>query len=134
MKVKNVALVFLAVTWMATLAFAGEGKTDVLKAGKEGKFTLNQESQVGGITLQAGTPYVIQHQVIDGVHYVRFEAGFTSNNETVRLSPTDVGVIKCTVEPLSEKAKETRIFSEKRADGRHITRVEVAGEDVAHVF
>jgi hypothetical protein len=134
MKLKNIALLFLAVTWMATLALAGQDKTDVLKAGKEGKFTLSQQAQVAGITLQPGTPYVIQHQVIDGVHYVRFEAGFTGNNETVRLSPTDVGVIKCTVEPLSQKAQETRIFTEKRSDGLHITRVEVAGEDVALIF
>ena len=134
MKVKNVALLFLAVMWISTLALAGQDNSGILKAGKEGKFTLDEKTQVGDVTLQSGTPYVIQHRVIDGVHYVRFQAAFTGSDEKVQLSPTDIGVMKCTVEPLSKKADETRIFTEKRSDGLHITRVEVAGENVAHVF
>jgi len=133
MKVKYFALLFLAVMWVGTLAQAGD-KSGILKAGKEGKFTLDQQAQVGGITLQQGTPYVIQHTVVDGVHYVRFEEAFTGNDERTHLSPTDMGVIKCRVEPLSEKATETRIFTEKQSDGLHITRVEVAGENVVHIF
>ena len=134
MKVRNVAVLFFAVTWMAALAFAGQDKTNVLKTGKEGKFTLQEQAQAGNITLQPGTPYVIQHRVIDNVHYVRFAAGFTGSNETMNFAPSDIGVIKCTVEPLNKKANETRIFTEKRPDGLHITKVEVAGENVAHIF
>jgi hypothetical protein len=134
MKTKNVALLFVAFMWIGTLALAGQDTSRILKAGKEGKFTLDEKTQVGDVTLQSGTPYVIQHRVIDGVHYVRFQEAFTGNTETVQLKPTDLGVMKCTVEPLSKKAGETRIFTEKRSDGLHITKVEVAGEDVAHVF
>lgn len=131
MKVKHVALL-LAIMWIGTLALAGQDPSGMVKTGKESKFTLDQQVQAASVTLHPGRPYLVQHKVVGNDHFLRFVDASTSGVENIQWGPTDVGVIKCRVEPLGKTATETEIFTEKQADGLHITRVEIAGESDAH--
>lgn len=42
--------------------------------------------------------------------------------------------IVCKTEPLGKKVEETAVHSEERDGVRTITRIEIRGENVAHVF
>ncbi len=44
------------------------------------------------------------------------------------------GEAKCKLEPLGKKATQTKVYSTKEDGTYRVTRVEVAGENVAHLF
>ena len=52
----------------------------------------------------------------------------------MQMGPTTTKEIKCTVEPLSQKVKQTAVYIDNASGTRRVTRIEVAGENVAHVF
>jgi hypothetical protein len=81
---------------------------------------------VGDVVLPAGK-YVFMHQVSGGQHM----ATFVSAAGTVSKTTTEV---KCTNEPLEQEVAQTSVTVEKIGGVDRITRIEVAGEKVAHVF
>lgn len=120
-----------------TIAFAANEQ--VVKVGKKGDVTFNEPTQVGDITLPPGH-YVFKHRVSGDDHFVNFvgakemhHAG-SSMTTTMQTGPTTSQEIKCTVEPLNQKVKQTSIHSYNSSGMRKVTRIEVAGENVAHVF
>jgi hypothetical protein len=81
---------------------------------------------VGDVVLPAGK-YVFMHQVSGGQHIAKF----VSADGTVSKTTTEV---KCTNETLEQKVTRTSVIVEKIGGVDRITRIEVAGENVAHVF
>lgn len=94
-----------------------------IKVGKKGQIVLDKETKVGDATLMAGT-YQIQHRVEGADHIVVF-------NSRMGMKPIEV---KCKLEPLQKKASETAMFLNTADGGPRIVRIEIAGENVAHVF
>lgn len=136
MKTRHIALLFLAALCIGSFAQTSEPQSEVLTAGKEGNFNLPEQAKAGGQVLEPGS-YIVQHRVIGNDHYIRLrkiEKTPTVGESYPQFEPTDAGVIKCTVEPLGRKVEKTRIFTEQRADGLHITKVEIAGENDMHIF
>lgn len=139
---KNSLLLTLALMAAALLlntAIALAANEQVVKIGKKGDVTFNEPTQVGDVTLPAGH-YVFQHRVSGDEHFVNFVGakemhhGGSSMTTTMQMGPTAGQEIKCTVEPLNQKVKQTLIFSDNSSGARKITRIEVAGENVAHLF
>lgn len=101
-----------------------------LKVGKNAEITFRTEMKVGDVTLKPGR-YQLQHRVDGGDHFVHF------TELTKGIRPTDTGVpkahpgeAKCRLESLSKKVARTTIY----ATADRVTKVEVAGENVAHLF
>ena len=124
---------------LLNIALAFAANEQVIKVGKKGDVTFNDPTQVGDITLPPGH-YVFRHRVSGDDHFVKFVGAKemhhygTSMTTTMQMGPTTSKEIKCTVEPLNQKVKQTAIYSDNSAGTRKVTRIEVAGENVAHVF
>lgn len=127
------ALLFYA----GTLASAQQHSHE-LKVGKNGEVTFDKATTVGNITLQPGR-YQFQHRVEGTDHLVHFTE-LTKPNPAYPSQPTSgqpkahPGEVKCRLEELGSKASQTRIFLDTGDAPQRIFRVEVRGENVAHLL
>ena len=130
-----VALVGLILVVPTGSAIAA-GDQNVIKVGKKGEIVLSDTTQIGDITLKPGH-YRFQHRVAADEHFVKFTELFMRQGRHTTgqtIGAKDTGEIKCTVEPLKEKVTRTAVYIDTAAGVSKITRIEVAGENVAHVF
>jgi len=114
---------------------AGE-KEHTLKVGKKGDITFDRETRVGDLTLKPGR-YFFQHRTEGEDHFVHF-------TEVTKASPYSTAVggapkahpgeVKCQLETLPSKLSRTTLFYNDEGGVRRLTRIEVAGENVAHLF
>ena len=108
----------------------------VLKLGKKGDFVFTEPTQVGDITLKPGH-YSFQHRVADGEHFVQFtrlQMPQGRHTDAQAIGAKDAGEVKCTVEPLKDKVKQTKLIINNAGGVRKVVRIEVAGENVAHIL
>jgi hypothetical protein len=144
-------------TWIAILAVllaAGalsamqhDHKTTTLAVGQKGDITLTTETMIADITLKPGR-YYIEHRVEGTVqprrvagHFIHFTE-VTPKEHQRRQAVRDAleytvahpGEIECELEALGKKASKTTIVTTTENGIRRITRIEIAGEDVAHIF
>lgn len=107
----------------------------VIKVGKTGEMQFDSEIRVGELTLKPGR-YKFQHRVEGSDHFVHFTE-VTKRNPLSGHSGGEPkahpGEVKCTLEPLNRKVSQTIVVSSTEG-GNHVIRVEVAGENVAHIF
>lgn len=116
----------LAVAWLSSsFALAAEHE-DMLRVGKKGEVAFSTPTKVGDLTLKPGT-YRVQHRVEGEQHFVRFEALGSSGTP-------GQGEVQCKLEPLPKKASQTAVYTTKEDSGARVTKVEIAGENAAHVF
>lgn len=125
---------------MASLMFvnvAAAADQQVIKVGKKGEIMFDQETKVGDVTLKPGH-YQLQHRVEGSDHLVHFtEFKGMHGGYPKGTGPTGIahpGEVKCKLEPLQAKASQTRVTLNTANGERRITRIEIAGENVAHVF
>lgn len=136
-----------AVLFAAAAAFAqghehavtqgqAQGKEQVVKVGKKGEIILAKATQIGDVTLKPGH-YLFQHRVAGNEHFVKFTELLMSqgrHGSGLTTDAKDAGEIKCTVEPLQEKATQTALYSDTTGGMNKIVRITIKGENVAHVF
>ena len=128
-------VVMVAATVVLSITIATAADQQVIKIGKKGEVIFNQPTQVGDITLSPGH-YVLQHRVSGDDHFVKFvsaKAGATMTM-TMPMGETTTKEIKCAVEPLNQKVTQTTVHIDTSSGSRKVTRIEIAGENVAHVF
>ena len=127
------------VTGMLLLSITAASAADeqAVKVGKKGEIMLSQDTQVGDLTLKAGH-YQMQHRVDGSDHMIHFtELKGVHRNPYYESGATGTahpGEVKCRLEPMSAKAKQTAVSMSTEGGARRITRIEIAGENVAHVF
>lgn len=126
-----------------------EHQTAVLAVGDHNdEVTLTTETRIADITLKPGR-YYIDHRVEGTLRPRRVEAHYIHFTEVtsevrqrrqaarnaLRGSPVaHPGDIECTLEALTKPASKTTIVTTEEDGIRRITRIEIAGENVAHVF
>ncbi len=105
-----------------------------LKVGKTGQVTFDKETRVGDITLKPGR-YKFQHRTEGPDHFVHFTEWTKSfpahSSGTPKAHP---GEARCRLEPLSKKVSRTTVYMASEGDAMRVTKVEVGGENVAHLF
>lgn len=109
----------------SSLALAAEHE-HMMKVGKKGEVVFSAPTKVGDLTLKPGT-YRVQHRVEGEQHFIRFEALGASGTP-------GPGEVQCKVEPLSKKVSQTAVYTTTEDTGSRVTKVEIGGENVAHVF
>ena len=109
-----------------------------LVVGETGVVNMPAETKVGNLTLERGR-YRLEHRVDETIHYVKFTL-LSTPYRTERKAVS--GEVACSLEPLGRTASRTAIVtvSEPFVDERsrvffdRMTRIEIRGESVAHVF
>ena len=110
-----------------------------LRVGREDDVTFTKEVRVGEVTLIPGE-YRLQHRVEGADHFVHFEAlvrTVPSAQKTaagLSIPAGQAGEIKCRLEPLPDKVKDTKLHLRKEEGGQRLLKVLIRGENVAHVF
>ena len=137
-KNRNVGLVMTVIATLLLFvgsAVAGE-KEHTMKVGKKGDVTFAKAIQVGDLTLKPGR-YILQHRVEGENHYVHFTeltkgvGTFGTGGGAPKAHP---GEVKCKLEPLSTKVEGTTVYFNTEGGVSRLTKVMIAGENVAHVL
>lgn len=125
--VSSVALVGVAYATAQDMSHQHMQMGQQLKVGKSGEVTFSQSTKVGDVLLPHGS-YRFVHRVAGEDHFVQFTQ--------LTRAGRDFGEIKCQVERLPQTVSQTAITTSPDDAGgaRRITRIEVRGENVAHVF
>lgn len=123
-----------ATLWINTSAAIAAEHEHAMKVGKTGEITFAQETQVGDVTLKPGR-YKFQHRVEGSDHFVHFTQWTkpypVGSSGTPKAHP---GETKCRIEELSKKVSQTTVYTSSESGVNRITKVEVGGENVAHLF
>lgn len=129
--------VMLAATVALSVTVAAAADHQVIKVGKKGEVMFSQETQVSDLTLKPGH-YQMQHRVEGSDHMIHFTElkGVHRDpyHQSAPMGTAHPGEVKCRLEPINAKASETRVELSTEGGVRRITRIEIAGENVAHVF
>ncbi len=132
-------LAFAAVVGMLILNSAPSMAAEhehTLKVGKKGDVTFVKDIQVGDLTLKPGR-YILQHRVDGEDHFIHFTevtkgSGYSgTGGGAPKAHP---GEVKCKLEPLAKTVQGTTLYYDTEGGVNRLTKVEIAGENVAHVF
>ena len=123
-------------TLLLSVIVASAANEQVIKVGKKGEIRFSADTQVGDLTLKAGH-YQMQHRV-DGedhvLHFIELKGGHDPYHRSGATGESHPGEVKCRLEPMNAKAQRTAVTVNMEGGVRRITRVEIEGENVAHVF
>ena len=131
----SLAMTITLMLFYGTTLATAAGSEHALKVGKRGEIRLRIETKVGDLTLNPGR-YKLKHRVDGADHFVRFtewtERQHVSGSEGV---PKDNSFeVRCTLEPLDAKVRRTTAYKIRDGLVLRLTKVEVRGENVAHLF
>ncbi len=132
----------------ALTAAQHEHKTTQMAVGSKGDVTFTAETRIGDITLKPGR-YYIEHRVEGTLqprrvagHYLHFTE-VTAEEHQKRQGAREAigeytvahpGEIQCELQALTKKAAKTTVFTTTENGIYRITRIEIAGENMAHIF
>jgi hypothetical protein len=131
----SIAVAAAALFYTGATAIAEEHE-HAMKVGKTGEVTFAKETKVGDVTLKPGR-YKFDHRVEGSDHFVHFTEwtkpipGPYSQSTEPKAHP---GEVKCRLEELSKKVSQTTIYTTAEGKAERLTKVEVEGENVAHLF
>ena len=104
-----------------------------IRVGKTASVTFSQETQVGNVMFQPGD-YTVRHRVVGTERYMVFQR--TDENYYAGTSQ-DVGKpqrVECRMEPLGSKVSQTTAIFEPEGSVEKLKKIEIAGENVEHLF
>lgn len=131
-------LMMAAAVILMAFPLAGDAgaEDNALQAGEQGHIRLGGVVVAGDLTLRPGT-YRIQHVAEGGKHFVRFtRVGWRrdlSAKSPRRVAAVEAEVI-CEMHMLPEPVGTTRFFITNEGGRSLLTKVEVQGEHMAHLF
>lgn len=135
MKIVQTTLMVLVSLGLLSFTVLAQTSHSKLHVGKKNEIVLKGSTKIADTTLQPGT-YVVQHRVIADRHYVRFQKleEHPGLNLEPTFEPTDAGVFACKLQPVPSKFKTTTVFIDYDAQGAHILKLAIKGEDAFHIF
>lgn len=133
LQIVRAVLVFLVLA--SSFMFAA-GNPETIKVGKTGDIVLSENTVLGDVTLVPGH-YYLKHEVAGSDHFVHFTQQKHVNQHDLTskmMGAAHPGMTKCAIEPLDKKAQQTAVTIDTADGVRRIKRIEIAGENVAHLF
>lgn len=128
-----VTVIALSVLLGSALASGGD-KLALGKAGSKAEIWLPVKTRFSGFALPAGQ-YLLQHRMDGSDHTMTFiqlrSGGSLLSPASHKLMPVRV---RCSLEPLPAKASQTAFYSVAEGDASRAMRLEIKGENVAHIF
>lgn len=117
-----------------SVAATGEHENRALTRGKTGEFTLTTKTKIGGVYLKPGN-YLVRHRIEGTSHRIHFSWLKGASNPLGLVQVVEWPVeVACRVEPLEAKTSSTALTLKYEGGVPRITRIEIRGENVAHVF
>ena len=108
-----------------------------LIVGKKGETTLTQDTRVGKLTLRPGR-YTFQFQTVDKDYFLHVtevaEQDAYYGSDSGGAVKAHLGDVKCRLDPLGKKVQNTAVYVDSGGGIHRITRIELAGGNVAHEF
>lgn len=108
-----------------------------LKVGKTGDVEFRSATMVGDLMLKPGR-YLVQHRTEGADHFVHFTEvtkplpySLGGGEAATKSHP---GEVRCMLTPLNDKVRSTTVYTTKQGETVRVTKVLIAGENVAHVF
>lgn len=130
-------LAVMAGVLLLNVAFAFAASQSATKIGKQGDIYMSRVTKIGDLTLKPGH-YEIQHETANGTqHAFSFQQLGDPDLALQYSDEATIGepaMVSCTLETLTARVKHTRVTTVPDGNERRITRVEIKGENVAHVF
>ena len=113
----------------------GQENGPLLKVGKKAQIILHTDAQVGRLTLNPGR-YLVEHRMHDSGHFMHFSRlkGSRFSNLGATRSARYLGPVKCDLQPLGAKVRQTAVHTHLENGVYRVTRVEIKGETAAHLF
>lgn len=134
MAIRSLSIAVILLLAAVSTTSANDAKK--IKVGKTGAITLKAPTNIGALTLPAGR-YLVQHRVAGPDHHIHFtflkenlSPWARARSGTIEM-PDEVG---CRLEPMKDKARRTIVFTNQEGGSLRISRIEIKGENVAHVF
>jgi hypothetical protein len=126
------AFIFTAALAATLLAGApAVGADGIEKPGKKARITLTSDVRIGDIVLMAGD-YTVQCRERDSDRVMHFKRdGRAKASKSGAISE---GTVPCRTEALSQKASRTAVRLQTDGEVPRVTRIEFAGEDMAHLL
>jgi hypothetical protein len=117
------------------IAARAQDHEHAMKVGKTGEITFDKVTKVGDVTLKPGR-YRFQHRAEGSDHFVHFTEWTKPlpYNQTSGTPKAHPGEVKCRLETLNKKVASTTVFLTTDGDGMRVTKIEVGGENVAHLL
>lgn len=119
------ALFITASAW----AKAGEA----MRTGKTATITFDHETQVGSVMFQPGD-YTVRHHIAGSDHYMVLQRTETSYYDGVSEDVGKPQRVECRIESLGSKVSDTTAAFEPDGKVYKLTKIEIAGETVEHLF
>ena len=128
----------LSAAWMSfqtAAVAAAAGDEHNMKVGKRGEISLGTETKVGDVTLEPGR-YKFQHFTNGSDHSMRLREWTEDNpySGSGAMPRDNVAEVECRLERLNEKVRRTTARLIEEEGTRRLIRLEIAGENVAHIF
>ncbi len=126
-------LPLIATGAMLVTATAWAKAGDSTRVGKTATVSFDRETQVGNVMFQPGD-YAVRHRVIgaeDFMVFQRTEANPYGGDNEEAGKPQRVA---CRIEPLNTKVSDTTASFEPDGNIEKLTKIEIAGENVEHLF
>ncbi len=128
----------LTVVAIVALGAMAAEQLQCITANEQGEIVLNRPATMGDARLRPGL-YSIHSEVVGGKHYVHFveeskkyEVHAADWFEQAPL--TGIAEAKCGTEQVTQKVSATAVYFVEEPTGVRIRKVEVRGEDHAHIF
>ena len=132
MKMLSLVVAVILALGMVGTAYGTEHKGKTF--GKTGEITLTTKTKIGGVALKPGS-YLVRHRVEGTSHRIHFSWLKGASNPLAPVQVVEWPVeVACRVEPMGAKASSTALFLSYDSGVPRITRIEIKGERVAHVF
>lgn len=132
-KKRFVAVVSMLIVLTGALAFASD-KIAPGKVASKAEIWLPVKTRFSGFALPAGQ-YVLQHRVEGSDHIMTFvQLGTRNHSVSSRTHGLMPVMVRCKLEPLAAKASETAFYSVAEDGTNRAIKLEIKGENVAHIF
>lgn len=119
------ALLFTGFAWAKT----GEAT----RVGRTATINFAHETQVGDVMFKPGD-YTVRHRVVGSDHFMVFQRTEESPSGGASYDVGKPQQVQCNVESLAAKVSDTTASFEPEGNIDKLTKIEVAGENVQHLF
>ncbi len=128
----------LLITAFVVLGASAAEQLQCLRANDQGEIVLERQARVADATLRPGV-YFVHSEIVDGKHYLHFveesKKYEVHAEEAIDQPPlTGIGEANCGTEQLTDKVSGTAIYFIEEPTGVRIRKVEIRGEDHAHLL
>lgn len=135
MKLINVLLLAMLLSAATLLVAADHGSHGVMKLGKGATISVSDTTSMGGLVLKPGI-YSVRYEWDGNQHYMELTrtSAMEPGEPYSQYSAQRVGKVKCELEPAGDRIKDTAVVIDNSNGERRVSKLEVRGENVVHVF